>query len=36
MQEAFVRVWERWEKVARLDAPTGYLYRALLIRWAHR
>jgi DNA-directed RNA polymerase specialized sigma24 family protein len=28
MQEAFVRVWERWDKVGRLDAPTGYLYRA--------
>ena len=30
MQEAFVRVWERWEKVGRLDAPTGYLYRAAM------
>ena len=29
MQEAFVRVWERWDKVGRLEAPTGYLYRAL-------
>jgi DNA-directed RNA polymerase specialized sigma24 family protein len=30
MQEALVRVWERWEKVGRLDAPTGYLYRAAM------
>jgi RNA polymerase sigma-70 factor (ECF subfamily) len=30
VQEAFVRVWERWDKVGRLDAPTGYLYRAAM------
>jgi RNA polymerase sigma-70 factor (ECF subfamily) len=30
MQEAFVRVWERWDQVGRLDAPTGYLYRAAM------
>jgi RNA polymerase sigma-70 factor (ECF subfamily) len=30
MQEAFVCVWERWDKVGRLDAPTGYLYRAAM------
>ena len=27
-QEAFTRVFERWEVVARMDDPTGYLYRA--------
>jgi RNA polymerase sigma factor (sigma-70 family) len=27
MQTAFVRVWERWDKVARLDDPSGYLFR---------
>jgi len=30
MQEAFVRVWERWDRVGRLDSPTGYLYRAAM------
>jgi RNA polymerase sigma-70 factor (ECF subfamily) len=30
MQEAFVRVWERWDRVGRLDAPTGYLYRTAM------
>lgn len=29
-QEAFVRVFERWDKVAMLDSPTGYLYRTAL------
>jgi RNA polymerase sigma-70 factor (ECF subfamily) len=27
MQEAFVRVWERWDQVSVLDDPAGYLYR---------
>src|SRR3954468_15657856 len=26
-QEAFVRVWERWDRVQSLESPTGYLYR---------
>ena len=30
MQEAFVRIWERWDKVGRLEEPTGYLYRAAM------
>jgi RNA polymerase sigma-70 factor (ECF subfamily) len=30
MQEAYVRVWERWDRVGRLDSPTGYLYRAAM------
>jgi RNA polymerase sigma-70 factor (ECF subfamily) len=30
MQEAFVRVWERWDKVGLLETPTGYLYRAAM------
>lgn len=30
MQEAFVRVWERWDRVGRLESPTGYLYRAAM------
>jgi RNA polymerase sigma-70 factor (ECF subfamily) len=27
MQDAFLKVWERWEHVQALDDPTGYLYR---------
>jgi len=27
MQEAFVRVWERWDRVVRHPDPVGYLYR---------
>lgn len=26
MQEAFLRVWERWDRVRNLENPTGYLY----------
>lgn len=43
-QDAFLRVWERWERVRRMDSPTGYLYRTginafrsrhrRLMRWA--
>jgi RNA polymerase sigma factor (sigma-70 family) len=28
MQEAFTRVWERWERVREMDDPAGYLYRS--------
>jgi RNA polymerase sigma-70 factor, ECF subfamily len=27
MQEAFLRVWERWDRVRLMDDPDGYLYR---------
>jgi RNA polymerase sigma-70 factor (ECF subfamily) len=30
MQEAFVRVWERWDRVGSMDDPVGYLYRTAL------
>ena len=30
MQDAFLRLWERWDRVSRLDDPTGYLYRTAL------
>jgi RNA polymerase sigma-70 factor (ECF subfamily) len=29
-QEAFVRVFERWERVRDMEDPIGYLYRAAL------
>jgi RNA polymerase sigma-70 factor (ECF subfamily) len=30
MQEAFLRVWERWDRVRGMDRPAGYLYRTAL------
>jgi RNA polymerase sigma-70 factor (ECF subfamily) len=30
MQEAFVRVFERWDRVSGLDDPEGYLYRTAM------
>jgi len=27
MQSAFCKVWERWDRVAALDDPVGYLFR---------
>src|SRR6266566_2329786 len=32
-QDAFVRIWERWSRVSRLDDPVGYLYRTALNGW---
>ena len=29
-QEAMVRMYERWDRVRRMDSPTGYLYRTAL------
>ena len=38
MQEAFVRVWERWDRVGAMDDAVGYLYRTAmnLFRKRHR
>jgi RNA polymerase sigma factor (sigma-70 family) len=30
MQDAFLRVWERWDRVAALPDPEGYLYRTAM------
>jgi RNA polymerase sigma-70 factor (ECF subfamily) len=30
MQEAFLRMWERWPRVSRLDDPQGYLFRTAM------
>lgn len=27
MQDAFLGVWSKWERVGRMEDPTGYLYR---------
>jgi RNA polymerase sigma-70 factor, ECF subfamily len=29
-QEAFMKLWERWDKIAEIDDPTGYLFRIAL------
>src|SRR5205823_12755608 len=29
-QEAFLKVWERWDRVRAMDDPTGYLYRTAM------
>jgi len=30
MQDAFVRVWERWERVRAMDRPEAYLFRTAM------
>jgi len=30
VQEAFAKVWERWNEVRLIDRPDGYLYRAAM------
>ena len=30
LQDAFVRVYEGWDRVGSLDDPTGYLYRTVM------
>ncbi len=29
-QDAFLRVWERWDRVAAMDEPVGYLHRVAM------
>jgi RNA polymerase sigma factor (sigma-70 family) len=29
-QDAFLAVWERWDRVSRMENPTGYLYRTAM------
>jgi RNA polymerase sigma-70 factor (ECF subfamily) len=30
MQEAFMKLWERWDTIDSIDDPTGYLFRIAL------
>jgi RNA polymerase sigma-70 factor (ECF subfamily) len=30
MQDAFLKVWERWARVGGMDDPAGYLYRTAM------
>lgn len=32
LQDAFIAVWERWDRVSSMDDPTGYLYRTAMNR----
>jgi RNA polymerase sigma-70 factor (ECF subfamily) len=35
-QDAYLKVWERWDRVRRLDDPTGYLHRTAMNAWRSR
>jgi RNA polymerase sigma-70 factor, ECF subfamily len=30
MQDAYLKVWERWDRVGSLDDPAGYLFRTAM------
>jgi RNA polymerase sigma factor (sigma-70 family) len=30
MQDAFLKLWERWDTIERIDDPTAYLFRVAL------
>lgn len=32
MQESFLEVWERWDRVSMMDSPVGYLFRTAMNR----
>ena len=36
MQDAYLKVWERWHHVRSLDDPTGYLYRTAMNQYRKR
>jgi len=36
MQEAFLRLWERWDTIDRIEDPTAYLFRVALNGWRMR
>jgi len=33
LQDAFLAIWERWDRVGAMDDPTGYLFRTALNRY---
>ena len=35
-QEAFLRLWQRWDRVAAMERPDGYLYRTAMNVWRSR
>jgi RNA polymerase sigma-70 factor (ECF subfamily) len=36
LQESFIAVWERWDRVGSMEDPIGYLYRTALNRYRSR
>ena len=36
MQDAFLAVWERWDRVGGMEDPTGYLFRTAMNLWRKR
>ena len=30
MQDAFLKIWERWDRIDSIDDPVGYLYRTAM------
>lgn len=36
VQDAFLKVWERWADVGEMADPTGYLYRTAMNLWRSR
>jgi RNA polymerase sigma factor (sigma-70 family) len=36
LQDAFLALWERWDRVASMEDPTGYLFRTAMNRWRSR
>ena len=36
LQESFIAVWERWDRVGAMDDPTGYPFRTALNRYRSR
>ena len=36
MQDAYLKVWERWERVAAMDEPTGFLFRTAMNQFRSR
>jgi RNA polymerase sigma factor (sigma-70 family) len=36
MQEAFLKLWERWDRIDEIEDPRGYLFRVALNAWKMR
>jgi RNA polymerase sigma-70 factor (ECF subfamily) len=36
MQDSFLKIWERWERVALMEDPSGYLYRIAMNAFRNR
>jgi RNA polymerase sigma-70 factor, ECF subfamily len=36
MQDAFLKVWERWDRVSAMESPQGFLYRTALNTYRKR